>query len=64
MIVREVNHVTPIQHADEVIRSYLSGEKTSIQELYARRRDLEEFVEYLNVFVKNHPIEDYDIMMK
>lgn len=53
---------TPMMIAHDLITVVLGKFPRNPEDAYARRRDLEELVEYLNVFVKNHPLEDYKII--
>lgn len=50
---------TPMIIAHDLITVVLGRAPRDPEDAYARRRDLEEVIDYLNVFRSHHPIEDY-----
>lgn len=55
---------TPMMIAHDLITAVLGRFPKGPEDAYVRRRDLEEVIDYLNVFREHHPIEDYKAIME
>ena len=59
-------NVTPFRFAEAVTEFFLRSKNDSdfVHLLEYERKDLEEVIDYLNVFRSHHPIEDYTYVRK
>lgn len=58
--------ITPFRFAEAVTEFFLrsKNESSMLYLLEYERKDLEEVIDYLNVFRSHHPIEDYTYVRK